>query len=86
MFMEPMTVVSSSAFFLPQKLFFRGDSLSISLRRSLVDFSEDADDPDAAALLVLGAVKKPAMLPARAPASWTKRLVTARRSRPPFIE
>ena len=38
---------------------------------------------DAALLLVLGAVKNPAMLPAKAPASWTKSPMTAKRVKPP---
>ena len=89
MLIEPITVVSSSAFLLPQKLFLRGESSSISRRRSLADWLESDEPPVAfeAALerRAFGAVKNPAMLPAKAPASWTKRPITAKRVRPPSI-
>ena len=80
MFIEPMTVVSSSAFLLPQKLFLRGESLSISFRRSEAEDALEAE----AVLFVLGAVKKPAMLAHKAPASCTKTLITPKRFRPFF--
>ncbi len=38
-FMEPMTVVSSSAFFVGQKVFLRGEASSISFMRSLALFA-----------------------------------------------